>query len=197
MIARSQIRLRDFAGEECWGEREGRELSFRLIEEVSKARPTTLFAISMGGVRRLDTAFARESLVELAHRFRTAHGFYLVDVGPAAGELRENVGAAAEERRQPLVDWTGGAPEILGPQPSAGKRDVLWLAFARSPVSTRLLVAELGLKSANASNKLIALHEEGYLVRERVVRETDFGRRGTEFEYYAVGPTRAPLAATA
>lgn len=197
MIERSRIRLHEYLGEEAWGEAAGRGVYLRLVDAVASEGEATVFELSLAGVRRFDTAFAREAIVELARRYRGSKGFYLSGVSTRSRELAENIGAAADERSQPLVDWTSGAPILLGPLPTPGNEEALRLALRSSPVTARTLIAELGLKSSNASNKLITLYKEGFLVREMVVRETDFGRRGTEFEYSAVGPARVGLRASA
>src|SRR5688500_15903590 len=119
-----RIRLRDLMNDEDgWGHEQGREVHQRLLESIQSHPSARVFQISLDGVKRTDASFPRESVLEVARRYRGHRGFCLVDV--ADSDLLENWDAAALRVHQPLVVWDSAAWRVLGPQPSEGTRVVL------------------------------------------------------------------------
>jgi len=159
-----RIRLRDLMEEDDgWGHEQGQEVHQRLLAEVRKHPAEPDFQVSLEGVRRTDSSFPRESVMEAARRFRGHRGFCLADV--VDNDLLDNWDAAASRVEQPLVLWTGEAWRILGPQPSEGTRAALEYALSQPSVTASEVASHLGLQVPNVSNKLKALFASGYLLR--------------------------------
>lgn len=195
---RVSLRLRDYMdAEDASGVAEGRVVHARLLESVERhlvqvGPAMVVFAISLQGVRRTDASFPRESVMQLAYRFRQQHGFCLWHLDDS--DLLENWEAAANRRGQPVVLWhateTGYKEHLLGPRLTEGLRGVfnLLLCVAQKPVeqsnfpemATADVAAQLGLSISNTSNKLKTLWTEGYIVR----REQTAPSGGIEHRYF-------------
>ncbi len=172
------IRLRESMDrDDGWGRTEGREVFDRLLAIVDANPEVALFRISLAGVRRTDASFPRESVAELAKRFRGKKGFCLVEVEDA--DLLDNWDAAANKKEQPLLVWYSRGRRLLGPAPSEGLRALFDFVADRSGTTTSEAATVLGLNVPNASNKLKALWEQGYVLRRERVAATG----GIEFEY--------------
>jgi hypothetical protein len=173
------IRLRDgMESEDGWGHSQGRRVHLFLLKTVEEHPEAIIFRVSLKDVRRTDASFPRESVVELARRFRGQKGFCLVDVDDE--DLLENWDAATRKREQPLFVWNGQKSRLLGPLPSEGTRPLLDLVAANTGMNASEAAQELALNVPNASNKLKALWEGGYVLR----RERTASTGGIEFEYY-------------
>ena len=177
----AEVRLRDLmALEDAWGVEEGREAYRKLLERV-EAHPTALvFRISLAGVRRTDVSFPRESVVEMARRFRGQKGFCLWDVSDE--NLLENWDAAAGKREQPLFVWNRKGHRLLGPAPSPGLEKVLSFSLEHEYVTTAQVAKDFRWSASNASNKLRSLTEGGYLLR----REEAATSGGIEYLHYRI-----------
>lgn len=179
----SVIVLRELMeGAEGWGREQGRAVFQQLLEKVEAAPGCILFKVSLRGVERADISFASETLVELARRFRSEKGFYLVDV--ANEDLAENIEAAATRKVQPLLVWSKGSGRVLGPEPSQGTRDTLQFALERPQTRAAEYVAERpGMTIANASMKFKQLWQQGFLLREESAADSG----GMEYVYRRIG----------
>jgi len=177
----TEVRLRDLmALEDAWGVEEGREVYRKLLERVEAHPSALIFRLSLAGVRRTDVSFPRESVVEIARRFRGQKGFCLWDV--ADENLLENWDAAAAKREQPLFVWNRKGYRLLGPTPSPGLSKVLNFAIEYESVTTAQIVNHFRWSPSNASNKLRSLTQSGYLLR----REEAATSGGIEFLHYRV-----------
>lgn len=175
------IRLRDLmTRDDGWGTEEGHEVYFRLIRAVEKNASTLVFRISLAGVRRTDASFPRESVVEVARRYRKKVGFCLVDV--ESNDLLDNWDAAAVKKEQPMFVWRSQRPQLIGPQPSPGVADVLKLLVKAERIRATEVADKLSLKIANASMKLKQLWEQGYVLRT----EDSADSGGIEFTYWLI-----------
>jgi hypothetical protein len=177
----TEIRLRELMSEpDGWGIEQGRQVYRKLLACVD-AHPTSIvFRISLARVKRTDVSFPRESVVELAARFRGQKGFYLRDVNGES--LLENWDAAANRREQPLFVWVDKTPRLLGPEPPRTVKDVLAFALQHDFVTTARVAGQFGLSSSNASNKLRTLSDMGYLLRKEEAAPTG----GLEYVYHRV-----------
>jgi hypothetical protein len=175
------IRLREVMDDEDgWGRAQGRKTHDRLLATIEANPSERVFQISHGGVSRVDASFARESVLELARRFRRRRGLCLVDV--VDDDSRENWDAAALRVEQPITLWQGERAQILGPQPTEGTRAVLEHLLAVPNATASDCVAKFGMQIANSSNKLKYLFENGYVLRT----ERPSGSGGIEHVYYRI-----------
>lgn len=159
-----EIRLRELMSmPDGWGVEEGREVYHKLLGSVEANPSALVFRISLAGVRRTDVSFPRESVIELAVRFRSQKGFCLWDV--TDDNLLENWDAAAAKREQPLFVWNRKGARLLGPQPSAGLKGPLEYALENETLTTAQVAHHFKWSSPNASNKLRALSDGGYVLR--------------------------------
>ncbi|MBX9948747.1 MAG: hypothetical protein K2Y39_06280 [Candidatus Obscuribacterales bacterium] len=167
-------------GPDGWGHEHGREVFNKLLEAVESHPGSLVFHISLKGVERTDASFPRESVVELAKRYRGFKGFCLIDVNDP--DLLDNFDAAGLKREQPLIVWKGERWHLIGQQPTKGNADML--AYALSVPSCTAVAASgaLKLQLTNASTKLKQLFNQGFLLRKEEVAPSG----GVEFVYYRI-----------
>lgn len=178
----STLRLADYMDDvDGWGNKTGREVHQRLIEAVEKFPRSLMFRISLDGVRRVDVSFARESVVELARRYRGVKGFCLVDVD--SDDVLDNWRSAARDREQPLTVWVGDMPQILGPIPTQLAQELLNLVLLRRGLETPEAAKALHKELNNVSTRLKQLQERGFILRQEV--PTTSG--GVGYRYLAIG----------
>lgn len=176
------IRLRDhMAGSDGWGHEEGREVFTKLLHVVESNPGKRIFRISLAGVSRTDASFPRESVMELARRYRGDKGFCLIDV--ANVDLLDNWVAAAEKKNQPMVVWLNDdSHRLIGPSPSKGNAPMFEFALKAPIVRTSEAADALDLKVPNASTKLKQLWEQGFLLRREDVADSG----GVEYLYFRI-----------
>ncbi len=178
----AKLRLSEYmGGSEGWGRPFGREVFPKLLRAVEEHAGTTIFRVSLEGVKRIDISFADETVIGLAKRFRGDKGFCFVDV--SGDDVLENWEAAAIRREQPLMVWRGMRGQVIGPQPSQGNVATLEFALKHEEVTAAELALRLKLQINNASTKLKQLYEQGYLLRRQTVAVSG----GIEFIYYRIG----------
>jgi hypothetical protein len=180
--SKATIRLRDYMErDDGWGNAEGREVYQKLLKAVEGHPGKWIFRISLGGMRRTDASFPRESVVELAKRFRGQKGFCLVDVPNQ--DLMDNWEAAALKRAQPLTVWRDDQPEIIGPAPTRGNQRLLDFILSVHETAAVEAARALGLKLTNVSTKLKQLQDGGYILR----RDESAPTGGVEYRYFRIG----------
>lgn len=177
-----EIRLRDLmASSDGWGHEEGREVFANLLKVVESNPGKRIFRISLAGVSRTDASFPRESVMELARRYRGDKGFCLVD--GSNPDLLDNWDAAAEKKNQPMVVWLSDEKyQLIGPQPSRGNTATLAFALLTPVVRAAEVAEQLDLKVQNASTKLKQLWEQGFLLRREDVADSG----GVEYQYFRI-----------
>lgn len=178
------IRLRDLiSSSDAWGHEEGREVYSKLLRIVESNPSVGIFRISLEGVKRTDSSFPRESVIELAKRFRGSKGFYLTDI--ASQDLFDNWDMAAIKKKQPLFIWKNkddDSYQIIGPQPSRGNKEVFEYVVSVSHATAVSCARALGLKLTNVSSKLKYLCEQGFLLR----RDETALSGGIEYDYFPI-----------
>jgi len=162
---------------EGWGRSQGREVYQRLLGFVEENPGVGVFRISMHGVQRVDISFSSEAIVELARRFRKIKGFCLTDVTDS--DLLENIDAACVKKDQPMLVIQDRAQALIGPSPSEGTREALEFAMEHPEVLASELALEKGISLPNASMKLKALWDQGFLMRNEAIADTG----GVEYRY--------------
>ncbi len=163
-----------------WGHAQGRLVFTKLLARVDAHPEARVFRISLDGVRRTDASFPRESVVELARRYRGHRGFCLIDVQDQ--DLLDNWDAAASKRDQPILAWRGDDCRVLGPRPSRGNDDIFCLLLNEAGATASAAAKKLGIKLNNASTKLKQLLEQGFVLR----REEIAASGGVEYTYYVI-----------
>lgn len=176
------LRLREFmAADEGWGRESGREVYRPLVQFVELKAATLIFRVSMAGVKRIDISFASETIVELARKHRGSKGFCFIDL--VDRDMEENWDAAAERAKQPLMQWKGTKPRILGIRPSAGIADALDFALKHEETkASEFASARKGISITNASTKFKQLWRQGFLLRRETIAESG----GVEYVYVAI-----------
>lgn len=182
------LRLLDYMdSSDGWGNQAGRLVHQRLFHAVEQRPQEVMFRISLSGVRRVDVSFARESVIELARRYRCKKGFCLVEIGAdaeiEADDLLDNWRLAAEDRKQPITVWTDNGPQVIGPQPSQPATELLDLVFKRRILATPEAAKVLRKELNNVSTRLKHLTDRGFILRTEVPSPTG----GVEFHYMAIG----------
>ena len=165
---------------EGWGRGQGREVYQRLLCFVEENPGAVVFWISMKDVQRVDISFASETIVELARRFRRTKGFCLVDLTDV--DLIENIDAASQKKKQPILMWCVGSASLLGLVPSEGTREAFQFAMARAQTRAADFAARNNISTANASMKFRQLWDQGFLLRQ----ESTANSGGVEYIYYPI-----------
>jgi hypothetical protein len=175
------IRLRDLLDDsDAWGSEEGSAVREKLLRAADAHPESTVIRISLKGIRRTDTSFARESVMELAHRFRGRRGVCLTDI--LTQDLFDNWNAAANAREQTMVVWGPKGPRLIGPQPSEDTWELLKLVLERGDVNTAEAGRALDKQVNNVSTRLKRLADEGLVLRREVSAPTG----GLEYRYLAI-----------
>lgn len=163
-----------------WGNARGKEVG-ALLENFIKGHPAAdIFNVSFEGIKRTDASFSRESVVEIASRFRTKHAVTIVDLDD--DDLIENLEVASIKKEQPLFLWQDNSWKLLGPSPTKGNTDLLNYILEVAEGTASSAASALDLKLTNASTKLKQLWESGYIMR----REEMASSGGIEFVYYRI-----------
>ena len=175
------IRVRDFMDrDDGWGNSEGRAVHSQLIAAVERNPGVLVFYVSFDSVRRMDVSFARESVVELAVRFRGRKGFCLKNLPNQ--DMLENLEAAAIRREQPIGISEDGLHRMIGFEPSRGNKELLDFVLEAGETSASEVADKLKLKLTNASTKLKQLLESGFILR----KDEKAPSGGVEFRYFAI-----------
>ena len=164
-----------------WGNAEGREVFQRILKTIESDPGKLIYRISLEGVKRTDASFPRESVVELARRFREKKGFCLVDISDP--DLLDNWHDAAVRREQPLTVWQSGKPKIIGPSPTSGNEAILNYTLSKVEATAADVAKTLNLQVTNASTKLRQLEKEGFVMRRQEPSPTG----GIEYRYFRIG----------
>lgn len=177
----TKVVLIDFMkGPDGWGNAHGREVGALLEEVILRYPATEIFLLSFKGVKRTDASFSREAIVEIACRFRAKKALSIIDLED--DDLIENLDMAATKKEQPMFLWQGESWRLLGPVPTKGNKEVLDHLMVASEITAAGAAATFDLKLTNASTKLKALWESGYIMR----REEQAPSGGIEFIYYRI-----------
>ncbi len=163
-----------------WGHEEGRQVHLKLLSRVEENPADLVCTISLAGVERTDASFPRESVIELARRFRGHRGFCLTDIENP--DLLENWDAAATKIEQPICVWNGGNGTFIGPKSTEGTSELLNYILSNPFVTTSGVVSKFKLVVQNASNKLNRLWKDGYILRRECVSPSG----GTEYQYFRI-----------
>ncbi len=177
---RETILLRNLMeSDDGWGREQGIEVHSKLLNIIEKST-SLLFLISLKNVGRLDASFPRESIMEVARRYKGDKGICLTDV--TNPDLIDNLDAAALKKEIPMFIWNDNEYQIIGTEPKLGIKAVLELAISKPSITAAEVAKELELKLNNASMKLKQLVTGGFLIRQEEIAPSG----GKEFYYYRI-----------
>src|SRR5579872_622334 len=165
---------------EAWGSEEGTKAREKIARAAAVRPEAMVIRISLKGMRRVDSSFARECVVELACQFRGRRGVCVTDV--PSKDVLDNLHSAAVTRDRPLVVWDAKDPQFIGPKLSEDTRDILKLVMKRGEVGTAEAAKILGKQVNNVSTRLKRLSDEGLVLR----RDVNASTGGLEFRYLSI-----------
>lgn len=163
-----------------FGNTQGKEVFGKLSAWIDEHPRTTVFCISLKGIKATDASFPRESVVSVAKHFRGEKGLCLVDMDDR--DLIDNWKYACQAKSQPLVIWHNASYELIGPDISQASRQLLDYVLERRCVLASQVAADLEISVQNASTRLKRLVQEGYILRTEDVASSG----GVEYRYSAI-----------
>ena len=175
------VKLREFtSSDRPFGNTEGKDAFRKLSDFLEGKHSVRVIGVSFDGITATDASFARESVVSLAKQLRGERGFYLTDLSNR--DLVDNWSYAAKAKEQPLVIWTGGQFEVIGPDLTPATRTLVEYVLSKGEVLASQAAADLGISVPNASTRLKTLVAQGYLLRVEEGAESG----GIEFKYQRI-----------
>ncbi|WP_114972232.1 winged helix-turn-helix domain-containing protein [Rhodoferax ferrireducens] len=163
-----------------FGNSEGKDVFRALMDFVEQNVTVHVFGVSLDGIEATDASFPRESVISVAKQLRGEKGFYLADL--TNRDLIDNWNYAAQAKEQPLVIWSNGSFEIIGPVLSKSTRELVEYVLVKGPALATQVANDLGLSVPNASTRLKNLVLDGYIRRTEDVAESG----GIEYKYSAI-----------
>jgi len=166
--------------ENAFGNDEGREVFQKLAKKLDEFPSSKIFGISLEGIKRTDASFPRESIISLAKSKRGEKGFFLLDI--SGEDLLDNWHYAAKAKEQPMIVFSNGDYQVIGPSLSAGASELLSFIMQEGRVTSSMIVNKFGGSPQNASGRLKKLHTQGLVMSTKEVAESG----GIEFVYTAI-----------
>ena len=177
-----QVSLQSYThSSQGWGYLQGRSVRQMLQSTIAACPHETIIQISLAGMEILDVPFAREAFVLLAREEHGCRGICLTDA--TNPDILANCDGAATACNMPLTTWTDHHCQILGREPSAGLTPILQYVLTHSVVRANMTTIPLRISVQNASNKLKALWQAGYILRRQMCAESG----SLEYEYLRIG----------
>lgn len=175
------LNLSDFTKDDHpFGNVQGKE-TFRKLSDYIDAHPQIqIFGISLAGIAATDASFPRESVISVAKRYRESKGIYLEQIQDR--DILDNWNYAARAMEQPLVVWSNGKYEVLGPEVTLAGKELIDYVLTKGAVLASEVAADLDITVQNASTRLKKLVSQGYILRTEDVAETG----GIEYVYLAI-----------
>lgn len=162
-----------------FGNKQGREVLLKLSDYID-AHEASIYEVSLEGIVATDASFPRESVISLAKMHKGQKGFYLT--GNLSKDLLDNWHYAAIAKEQPLILKEDGGYRVIGPEPTAGAKELLDFIMDQDEVTTAKVVQMFGGSAQNASAKLKKLFATGLILGRKAVAESG----GLEFVYRAI-----------
>lgn len=176
------LRLLDLAGGNTMpvGNLLGRAVLTRLLSELERRPAFSIVEVSLAGITATDASFPRESVVSVAKLISGEKGLFLS--GFSNQDLVDNWDYAAKAKDQAIsVEGTDGKYSTIGPELTAGLREVFDLAVQEQTVATSKVAQVFDISAQNASAKLKKLAQMGLLLGKKETAETG----GLEYIYRA------------
>lgn len=175
------INLRDLVDNEFpFGNDQGRAVYQKLLSQLDKYSECKTIGISLKGIKRTDASFPRESVISLAKAVRGEKGIYLKDFD--SKDLIDNWDYAAKAKDQPMIVIEDKDFNVIGPELSAGTKDLLSFIMRKDTVTTSMVAEKFDLSAQNASGKLKKLLSQGLVLGSKEVAESG----GLEYVFIAI-----------
>lgn len=174
------IKIADFVGDSAFGNKEGREVFQKLLDQLDYHPDKNIIGISLKGISRTDASFPRESVVSLAKSRNGEKGFFLQDF--KTRDLMDNWDYAAKAKDQTMIVITKDGYELIGKDINQGSKNLLDFVMKNLTVTTSMVAKEFDISAQNASAKLKKLLSVGLVLATKQTAESG----GLEFVYTAI-----------
>lgn len=174
------IKLSDFVGDSAFGNKEGREVYQKLLDQLDNHPDKKIIGISLAGIKRTDASFPRESVVSLAKSRNGEKGFFLLDF--TSRDLMDNWDYAAKAKDQTIIVIVDGGYELIGKSLNPGTKSLLDFVMDNGTVTTSTVAKSFDISAQNASAKLKKLLSVGLVLATKQAAESG----GMEFVYTAI-----------
>jgi hypothetical protein len=174
------IKLVDFAGATPFGNKEGREVYQKLLEQLDDHPTRKIIGISLSGITRTDASFPRESVISLAKSRNGEKGFFLQDF--VSRDLMDNWDYAAKAKDLTMIVITLKGYELIGKALHPGSKTLLDFIMEHGTITTSAVSKAFDISAQNASAKLKKLLSAGLVLATKQTAESG----GIEFVYTAI-----------
>lgn len=174
------IKLSDIVGDSAFGNKEGREVFHKLLDQLDNHPDKKIIGISLAGVSRTDASFPRESVISLAKSRNGEKGFFLQDF--VSRDLMDNWDYAAKAKDQTMIVLVGEGYELIGKVINPGSKNLLDFVMEHGTVTTSMVSKFFDISAQNASAKLKKLLSVGLVLATKQTAESG----GMEFVYTAI-----------
>jgi len=174
------INLVDFAGATPFGNKEGRDVYQKLLEQLDEHPEKKVIGISLSGISRTDASFPRESVISLAKSRNGEKGFFLQDF--VTRDLMDNWDYAAKAKDQTMIVMVDNGYELIGKSLNPGSKSLLDFIMEHGTVTTSMVSKSYDISAQNASAKLKKLLSVGLVLASKQAAESG----GMEFVYTAI-----------
>lgn len=165
------------------GAEEGKVLYNALVSHIDSNPQHNVFYLSINE-SFFDASFAREGIVKVALHYRMNKGLCLIDLDEE--DTLENILGPVAKLEQPIPYYLGEKYNLVSYKkigsPSKTNLPIFEFLLSRGLTTATEVADQFDLKLSNASTKLKALFEEGFLLRE----EQKSTSGGLEFFYFAI-----------
>lgn len=174
------IKLYDFVGDSAFGNKEGRNVYQKLLDQLDDHPDKKIIGISLEGITRTDASFPRESVVSLAKLKSGEKGFFLQDF--VSKDLMDNWDYAAKAKDLTMIVIAEKGYELIGKELNPGSKTLLDFVMEHGTVTTSAVSKAFDISAPNASAKLKKLLSVGLVLATKQTAETG----GMEFVYTAI-----------
>ncbi|RWX52889.1 winged helix-turn-helix domain-containing protein [Photobacterium chitinilyticum] len=161
----------------------GQKLYSILVDLIQNTPNQDIFYLALKNAF-FGASFAREGIVKVAKHFRMQKGVCLVDMQNE--EILENLFSGIARLKQPIPYYFEGKLQLVHEDkvgaPSKTNAPIYHYVLDRELSTASEVADKFDLKVNNASTKLKALYEEGFLLR----KEEKSATGGIEFFYFAI-----------
>jgi hypothetical protein len=162
---------------------EGKVLYSALVSHIESHPQYNVFYIILNATY-FNASFAREGIVKVALNYRMKKGLCLVNVEDE--DSLDNVLGPVAKLEQPIPYYINDVFHLVSHKkigvPSKTNQPIFDYLLSRGLTTANEVAEEFQLKLSNASTKLKALFEEGFVLRE----EQKSTSGGLEYFYFAI-----------
>lgn len=162
---------------------EGKVLYNALVSHIDKHPQYNVFYIDVNSAY-FNASFAREGIVKVAKNYRMKKGICLVNVEDE--DSLDNILGPVAKLEQPIPYYIHSEFRLIGHKkigiPSKTNLPIFNYMLLNGLSTANEVAEKFQLKLSNASTKLKALFEEGFVLRE----EKKSSSGGIEFFYYVI-----------